>query len=291
MMVDFIRRISTAAIFICGYGVPLMAQNNLDYSIKISFESESQKVTGIFFPAGGTAPLPTAILLRGFPGGDGDQFGLGRNLSINGINTLIFNYRGTWGSEGLYLPSTSLEDVRSAIVFLKSPQTIKAYSIDTTRISIIGYSYGGGMALLGSLFDPSIKKVVSIAGGDLSVVTRLIEHSEEYRLNHRQMLDESMSDPAICRGLGGKESHVWFAEHRDEFDLVARAEELAKKDIFLIGGWKDQAIMLEDHILPLFRALRRYSVDNIKIQVYDTDHSFEGFKEQLADDIIRWLKE
>ncbi len=286
---NYIYKIGVLLFLLC-LGVSLMAQIN-NKPMDITFDSEGFKIAGKFYQASGDGIKPTAILLHGIPGGDGDLFDLGQKLSTEGINVLVFNYRGTWKSEGVYLPSTSLEDINSAIKFLKSSQTAATFSIDTTRLYIVGYSYGGGMALLGSLFDDNIKKVVSIAGGSLKVVADNIEKSDEYRQMHRQYLDDCMADSNAVRGLGGKESHEWLLPRKDKFDIVQHAEKLSAKKVLWIGGWRDYAIPLEEHILPLFRAIQRFSMMDVKIQVYDCNHSFEGFREHLADDIVSWLRE
>jgi len=206
------------------------------------------------------------------------------------VNAFTFNYRGTWKSEGVYLPSTSLEDVRSAIKYIKSPEMVTKFSIDTTKLSIIGYSYGGGMALLGAALENSITNVVSMAGGDLRVVADFIEQYPEYRQAHRQFLDECMDDTSAVRGLGGESSHEWLLENRDKFDLKSNAETLSKKRVLLLGGWDDFDIPVEDHILPLFRAIQKFSPEHLRIKVYDCNHSFEGAKDQLINDIISWIK-
>lgn len=164
-------------------------------------------------------------------------------------SVLIFSGIGFKGSLPIYLllnikiwifTTTSLNNVESAIDFIKSDYSIKSFGIDTSKISIIGYSYGGGMALLGSLFDRSVQKVISIAGGDLSVVARMIEESSDYRKFHQQFLDQCMADSTISRGLGGKASHELVLKNRDVYDIKKYADKLAEKDILLPGGWLDQ---------------------------------------------------
>jgi pimeloyl-ACP methyl ester carboxylesterase len=179
----------------------------VDTLIPITFKSRGAKIKGRFFPTTGPGSCPTVILLHGFPRNEEDLFGLGQEMSEKGINVFTFNYSGTWESEGVFTPKTSLQDVESAISFLKSSEMVQKFKIDTTNISIIGYSYGGGFALLGSLTDPKVRKVVSIAGGDLSVLARMIEQNEEYRKFHEAFLDEYMSDSTVTRGLGGRTTH------------------------------------------------------------------------------------
>ncbi|HVP36964.1 MAG TPA: alpha/beta fold hydrolase [Terriglobales bacterium] len=287
-----VKELILIAIFIfSGYDAMAGLQDSAEGSIPVVFTSDSSKLAGRFFPAKGAGPFPTVILLQGLPGGEGDIFGLGQRFSKEGINVFTFNYRGTWKSEGLWLPLTSLEDVKSSINFLKSPQITESLSIDTAQLSIVGYSYGGGMALLGSLFDPAIRKVVSIAGGDLNVVAGLIEKNPEFKKEHQQFMDNCMADSNMVRGLGGKASHEWLLKNRYDYDIIKHAKELSNKTIFLIGGWRDQAIRVEDHILPLFRALQECGAKNLKIEVFDTDHSFEGYRDSLADCIVDWIKQ
>jgi dienelactone hydrolase len=282
--------VSLAFPFILLLTVSAFGQDSIPSSVPITFISDGFKVKGLFFPAKGIGPFPTVILLQGFPGGEGDLFGLGERMSVQGINAFTFNYRGTWKSEGLWTPEASLGDVKSAISFLKSGKMIRSFSIDTTNLSIVGYSYGGGLALLGSLGDTNVRRVVSIAGGDLSVVARLIEESQEYRKSHQAFLDECMADSTVARGLGGKASHEWLLRHRDDYNLVGHSKELASKAILLIGGWQDQAIPIEDHILPLYRALQKHSAKSLKIEVFDSDHSFNDVRNELAELIIAWIK-
>ena len=258
-------------------------------AVPVAFESEGYKISGQFFTADGEGPFPTVILLHGIPGGEGDLFGLGQQLNMASVNAFTFNYRGTWKSEGVYVPSTSIEDVISAIKYIKSPDMVTKFLIDTTKLSIIGYSYGGGMALLGAALENCITNVVSMAGGDLKVVADFIEKSQEYRLMHRQFLDECMEDSNAVRGLGGEASHEWLLENRDKFDLLKYAEALSQKRVLLLGGWKDFAIPVEDHILPLFRAIQKFSPEHLQIKIYDCNHSFEGVKDQLTTDIVNWI--
>jgi len=259
-------------------------------NVPVVFKSGGSKVFGKFFKSANNKIAPTIILLHGFPGGEGDLFGVGKRLNKDGINAFTFNYRGTWKSEGIYLPETSLEDVINSVKFLKLPDVSKKYNIDTTQIVLLGYSYGSSLALLGSLPYPSLKKVISIGTSDLSVITKLIESSAEYRKGHQDYLDNYMSDSTIARGLGGKASHEWLFKHKDDFNLVNYSKKLSNKKILLIGGWKDNLAIVEDHTIPIYRALQKNKAKNIKIEIYDTDHSFGNIREQLYQCILGWIK-
>ena len=150
------------------------------------------------------------------------------------------------------------------------------------NITLIGYSYGGGFALLGSLSDHSVKKVVSIAGGDLNIIAKELEQNDVFRKQHQTFLDKFMLDKNVTRGLGGKASHDWLFKHKGEYDLLKYSSKLTQKSILFISGWQDQAILLEDHILPLYRLFQNLKAKNLSIHVFDSDHSFSNVHDKIS---------
>jgi hypothetical protein len=256
--------------------------------VRVVFKSQGAKVHGLFYEASGVERLSTVILCHGFPGNDGDVFGLGERLTEEGFNALAFNYRGSWGSEGLFKDANSLEDVVSAIRYVKSSFVVKEFNVNPSRIALIGYSYGGGMALLGSLSDTSVKRVVDIAGGNLGEAGRMMKQSDEFR----RAIEKSIEEGASNSGLRANPEEI-IAEllaDLDKFDLVKHADGLSSKDILIIGGWRDQEADIEHHILPLYRALQKHGANHMQIEIFDTDHSFTNVRNQLADRIVSWLR-
>ena len=261
--------------------------------LSVTFLSEADKIQGWFYPAAGNAgkaPFPTVILIPGYLPGKKDCLNLGSRLRKAGINALHFTYRGTWKSEGTFTHLTSLADVGSAITFLKSPKVAKKLKVDPANIILAGYSFGGGMALLGSLKDASIHKVVSIAGANLGELARQCLEDEEFRKGGEQYHDQTYADGSMARGIGGKAFVDLVIQTKDEFDLLKYSDALAVKDILLIGAWQDKDATIERYILPIYRALQKSGAGKLGIQVYAVDHSFSGVKRQLATRIIKWIK-
>ncbi|MBT0160537.1 alpha/beta fold hydrolase [Candidatus Bathyarchaeota archaeon A05DMB-2] len=256
--------------------------------VRVVFKSQGAKVRGLFYEASGIKPLPTVILCHGFPGNDGDVFGLGERLTEEGFNALAFNYRGSWGSEGLFKDANSLEDVVSAIRYVKSSFVVKEFNVNPSRIALIGYSYGGGMALLGSLSYASVKRVVDLAGGNLGEAGRMMKQSDEFRRAIEKSIEEGATNSSLR--VNPKEIIAELLADLDKFDLVKHAEKISSKDILIIGGWRDQDADIEHHILPLFRALQRHGAKQVQIEIFDSDHSFTNVRNQLADRIVSWLR-
>jgi dienelactone hydrolase len=261
----------------------------MNKSIPVTFKSKGADIHAIFYQAYDIEPLSTVILCHGFTGSNTDVLGLGERLMKEGFNALAFNYRGTWGSKGTFTIANSLEDVVSAIHYVKSNSAIREFNIDSSSITVLGWSYGGGMALLGSLNNPTVRKVVYIAGGNLSEVARMMKKSAEFKQAILNMVDKGIADSGFS-SLSAEELFADVFSDMDKYDLLKHAEAISDKDVLIIGGWRDQENTIEHHILPLVRALQRHETKQMQIEIFDSDHSFTNVRSQLADRILSWLR-
>ena len=75
-------------------------------------------LVGTLFLARETGPRPTAILLHGVPGIE-KNYDLAHTLRMNGWNSLIFHFRGSWGSQGTYSLRNLPEDALAAVAYLE----------------------------------------------------------------------------------------------------------------------------------------------------------------------------
>ncbi len=258
--------------------------------VKIDLYSNGNKLNADFFKASGKDKYPTLILLHGLPGGEGDQFGLGKKLSPLGINVLVFNFTGTWSSEGVFSFDSSMEDIGAAISFLKNKDNIENFNIDTSNIVVAGYSFGGAMALTGAIYNSEINRIISIAGADESVFGKRMLVDQDFRIMFEQMV-KSLEYPGGPLKSDTKAHSKQWRSDLDRYDQVKHADALKDRDILFLGGWKDSNIVLEEHILPLYRKLQELNAEYVRIQVFDTNHGFGNVREELAETIEKWIKE
>ncbi|MGB2956538.1 MAG: alpha/beta fold hydrolase [Anaerolineales bacterium] len=262
--------------------------------IDISIDRSGVLLKGKFYVTNGTGTFPTVILLQGFPGNEIDVLGIGKKLSEVGINALTFNYSGTHQSQGKFNFENTQKDIQAVFEFIHQSENILKYKIDTTRIFLGGYSYGGGMALTYAATHQKITSVFSISGTDHG------EFMREYNRNPKmkQMIDDmfaKLSPPSgnirFAKGGTPKEmAEMKIIESNPTYYLNRSAKLLANKDILLIGGWDDVSVSLEHIILPLYRALKKEKAKNIQIVAFQDTHAFRNSRATLAQTIIEWLK-
>ncbi len=156
---------------------------------------------------------------------------------------------------------------------------------------VIGHSYGGGMALLGSALNPTIKKVITIALGDLSLTAEALSKSPEARSSFEQMVDGIQKNPAVGRGTTGEKYVEEILNNREKFDIKSYSEELAKKNLLFLVGWLDNLKPMENDVLPLYRELQAKGAVDVTIEAFETDHYFANVEAELTETIIDWLKE
>lgn len=274
-------------VILCFLIMPLttcsqVTKNDVDL---VSFGS---RLHAVMYHLPAEKPVPALILLHGYPGGKGDPLGLGEKLSALGVHVLVFNYRGSWSSEGEFSFENSMQDIGSALKFLKLKENAEHFNIDTSNIVVGGYSFGGAMALTAAIYNNEIRRIISIAGADESVFGRKLVSDENFATMFTEMLKASEYPNGPIKG--DIESYVKFwVANLDTYDQVKNAERLTDRDILLFGGIDDHNVLLEEHILPLYRKIRELGSNDIEMIVYTTDHSFKNVRPELAEKIYTWI--
>jgi dipeptidyl aminopeptidase/acylaminoacyl peptidase len=270
------------------------SQSQTNTPLDIIIDRNGVLLKGKFYAADGAGLLPTVLLLQGFPGNETDVLGLGKLLSQSGINTLTFNYSGTFQSQGKSNFDNTLMDIEAAQIYLHNPENIVKWRIDTTFIFLGGWSYGGGMAMTYAIKHPETKSVFAIAGVDWG------EYYEEYLRNaeFKKMVDATMEKLTTSSGqirldkeaLPDEIIREGIIKLDSAYFLRKSASRLAQKDLLIVGGWDDPQATVDQYILPLYRALKKKKTQNLQITVFQDNHYFSKSRAELAIIIINWIK-
>jgi dienelactone hydrolase len=295
-----VRRIDLVSVLLA-VAVPLAAQDPAQSSprpgagmdgafaaVSVALDSHGQTLDCRFFRAEGDGLRPTVLLVPGWPGNPEDVLGLGARLSGRGINALMVMPRGMHGSGGTFTFAGSLEDIGVAWRWLHSDAAAERFGIDRARVTLGGYSWGGGMALAYAATDPDVRAVFSIAGTDHGEFIRLMQQNPDMDRQVRAMWAKALAPDGPVRG-DADFVYDEMVQGQRTYGLRENAAALADRRILMVGGWDDRNITIEHLLLPVYRALKANGADDVTFVAYQDGHGFSRVRARLAADIVTWL--
>ena len=250
--------------------------------VELGIDSHGARMNGHIYLANGPGPHPTVILLHGFPGNE-KNLDLAQAFRRAGWNVLFFHYRGAGGSEGNFTFGGGIEDVASAIKFLRDPAN-ENLRVDPSRIALVGHSMGGFMALQGGARDEQVKCVVTMAVANFGERAVLAKTDPAALEGFKQYSDQLI----MLNGFNGETALAELLSADESFDNRSLAPKLAGKKLFLIGAERDQAVDIGVHERHM-RAYLDSAIPQMTELRLDADHSFSWHRLRLAHEITEWL--
>ena len=239
--------------------------------------------------AGGEEKKPAVLLLHGFPGNE-LNLDLAQALRRTGIHVFTLHYSGSWGCEGSFSLSGCIEDALFGLNFLREPENVEKYHIDTDRIYVIGHSMGGFISLYLTAMAEGI-------AGTVALVPFHFGGMQKFILTQPPAL-QSAFDAAIANGTQwlNTEPEAMLREvmeRREDYDLNHKAEILADKPIYIITGSKDEVADETLNGKSLYQAIAAFGKGNTSYTSLPSDHSFSDRRIQLihliADQLESWI--
>jgi uncharacterized protein len=278
------------SIFLISNSLLLLGQVN---PVNINLKSNGNRLDAKLYQAEKVISPPTLILLHGFPGNANSPYGLADKLAINGINVLVFNYEGSFNSEGTFSWENCINDIDEAISFLKQEKNIEQFAIDTSKIIVCGCSIGAALALSAAVHNSEIKKIIAVVGGnDLSIYLQKMKKDTVFRT----ALEKRIAAVAIPNGpIKGDSAYIhnYFDQiipNYEYFDIIKNADRFNNKNILFITAWLDTTVPMEEFIIPVYRHLKNMNPELVSIKAFETDHYFTNKRDELANSIADWTK-
>jgi uncharacterized protein len=237
--------------------------------VGVTFDSDGHRLVGTFYLARGDEPKPTALLLHGCPG-------LEKNLDLavllrdRGWNSLLFHYRGCWGSAGRYDLRTIPRDVTAAVDHLTG-----CPHVDHGRIAVVGHSLGGWAAIVTAAAEPRLR-AVAVYGAPA-------------RLGVGLRLDRDLIEDEFTRFLATTpdEFTAQEAEVAERMNTLEAVADIAPRPLLIVHGTADRWVPVEQarELRARARPPSRY------VEVDGANHSFSWHRTELRDLIAGWLSE
>ena len=236
-------------------------------------------INGLVYSPAGAGLHPTLVICHGLLGNE-KNLDLAQAARRAGWNAVTFNYRGSWGSPGVFRFTQNLEDADSVLAYLRDPANSARLGIDTKRIAIAGHSMGGLVTVLTASHDHALIGVALISAIDIGhfgmgprdkVVAEMASDMESLAgVTPQSMSDEvtvnskTFSFASAARGLTGTPLLVLTAN-----DGLAPDADALVTEIHADGGnmaqtihvatdhsWSDHRIFLESTIITWLAGLK-----------------------------------
>jgi pimeloyl-ACP methyl ester carboxylesterase len=243
------------------------------------------QLNALVYIAAGAGPHPTVILLHGFPGNE-RNLDLAQDIRRAGWNVLFFDYRGSWGSPGDFSFTHSIEDVQSAIAYLRDPANAAALHSDPANIVLFGHSMGGFLARYVAAHDPDLRGTILVSAADMAV-DKIEAIPAAYRDRAlapiaKSFAAEGMAPLAGCTPESLAKDAIANA---DAWNIPRLAPALASRPLLVITS--------DDGLVPsndaFVAALPKSTTTHLTTLHLATDHSYSGQRIALATSILNWL--
>jgi uncharacterized protein len=232
----------------------------------VVIDSGGHKLLGTLFLARGDEPKPTALLLHGLPGIEKNH-DIAHALREAGWNSLIFHYRGSWGSSGDYRFETLADDARAALDHLSSEAHEQ---VDVTRLALVGHSMGGWTAVQAGS-DERVRAIVTI--GAVTDPSRV-------------HFTAAMAQESFTPYLTGITPEAFETQWKGLDGVLEEAGSL-DRPLLIVHSAKDTLVPVEQA-----RLLHDASGGRARLELHpEANHAFVWHRPWLIDLVVRWLDE
>lgn len=240
---------------------------------ELTIPSNGSSLQGFMYKANGAQKHPTLLLLHGYPGNE-RNLDLAQVVRSQGWNVVYFNYRGAWGSQGVFGLRNCVQDVVNVIGFCK--KYCDSLQIDTANIALFGHSMGAWVCLKALQQLPSVKKGFALSTWDIAGFFKNISSEQALIARARQAGDYFVLNSFV------KDIFDPVLKNPGYYNLANDAAALVEKQI----------IMLDEHPLnqSIANTIQSKNKAYFEYQVWQTDHPFTNKRASLINKVLSFLQ-
>jgi pimeloyl-ACP methyl ester carboxylesterase len=237
--------------------------------------SHGELINGIAYTPSGAGPHPALVICHGLPGNE-KNLDLAQAVRRAGWIAVTFNYRGSWGSPGVFRFAQNLEDADAVLAYLRDPANAARLGVDTKRIAIAGHSMGGWVTAHTAAHDHGLIGAVLISAADMGAIggiprERVVSLMADNKEALAGVTAESMADEVIANAKA--------------FGFANFVDGLTQTPLLVLSA--------DDGLAPgtdaLVRAIAAKGGKKVTSMHVATDHGWADHRVYLESAIINWL--
>jgi len=237
--------------------------------------SHGELINGVAYTPSGAGPHPALVICHGLPGNE-KNLDLAQAVRRAGWVTVTFNYRGSWGSPGVFRFAQNLEDADAVLAYLREPANAARLGVDTKRIAIAGHSMGGWVTAHTAAHDHGLIGAVLISAADMGAMgetprERVVSIMADNREALAGVTAESMADEVIANAKA--------------FGFANCVDGLTQTPLLVLSA-DDGLAPGTDALVKSIAAKGGKKVTSIHVA---TDHGWSDHRVYLESAIINWL--
>jgi len=243
--------------------------------VVLHIPSHGMLINGLVYQPSGAGPHPTLVICHGLPGNE-KNLDLAQAVRRAGWNAVTFNYRGSWGSPGVYHLAQNREDADSVLAYLRDPANAARLGIDTKRIAIAGHSMGGWVTVHTAAHDHALIGAILISAADMgSMGTQ----------PHEKVVAEMAGDMESLAGVTAESMAEEVIANAKAFQFSSDAAGLSQTPLLVLSA-NDGLAPSSDALVNQVEAEGNQNVKAIHIA---TDHGWSDHRIFLEATVIDWL--
>ena len=233
-------------------------------------------INGLAYIPAGAGAHPIVVLLHGLPGNE-KNLDLAQAVRRAGWTVVTFNYRGSWGSPGVFSLKGNLDDAKAVLAFVRAPEIAAKLQIDPVHLVIIGHSMGGWVTCVTAGEDKGLVGAALISAADMSAL-RLAPPATRLRVAADNM--KSLA------GVTANSLADQFLTLGPDVSFAAAAPGLAEKPLLVLSA--------DDELAPgtdaLVAEVRKAGGSHVTAVHVPTDHTWDGARIRLETEVLTWLQ-
>lgn len=232
-------------------------------------------INGLVYQPPGAGPHPTLVICHGLPGNE-KNLDLAQAVRRAGWNAVTFNYRGSWGSPGVFRFAQNLEDAAAVLAYLRDPANAVKLGIDTKRIAIAGHSMGGWVVALTAARDHGLIGAILFSAADMG---------RAGDMPRDQLVAEMADNMEALSGVTAESMADELRAHAKEFRFESAVPGLLQTPLLVLTA-NDGLAPDADALVHSIEAKGGHSATEMH---FATDHSYSDHRIALETTIINWL--
>jgi pimeloyl-ACP methyl ester carboxylesterase len=255
---------------------------------EVGIPSGGHKLNGLIYLAAGKSPHPVVVFLHGYPGNE-RNLDTAQDVRRAGFDAVYFDYRGSWGTGGTFSFQHGLEDVDAVIAWLQVPANVAKYHIDPKRITLVGHSFGGWLALMSAAHLPDSVCISSMAGWNVGWAAKRFDDYPKERAESLEYFVETTDGGSPIEARPNDLINEMI-EHAEPWDYLKQAAALKSHALLLIGATDDSPD--EDAVMSnaMAAAVKKAGGRRVHALTYVDDHPFSANRDALSTVLVHWLK-